>query len=509
MEFGVFSTVVFYRKYRPFKLSEVVGQEPIITTLKNALKQGRIAHAYLFAGPRGTGKTSVARILAGSLNCRENRETMGEPCGLCDSCRAVLGGNYFDLIEIDAASNRGIDEIRNLRETVHYPPQQGRFKIYVLDEAHMLTEHAFNAFLKTLEEPPAHIVFILCTTEPHKIPLTIISRTQRFDFKLADLNTVVTHLAKIAALENLSIDKQALQLIGELANGSFRDGLMFLEKVAAAEIPQERTLSSSAGFDLEYVRRVLGLMNEKDAEDLINLITQKDTNSALILLNDLIERGINVEHLIKTMVRFLRKDLICGLGKLELREKMELLKLLVAASRETRLSPVAHLPLELAILEYCQNLEVGSGKLEAGNQESEVRDQKSGSGEKGIEVEERESKSRTTPPVEELKKIWPDFLAKIKPHNHTLEALLRGCRPVSIEEGILRLDFFYPFHKEQIEKEQNKHLVEEVASLVFGQKLRLHCFLAEKPPVQVMSIPKKTDLLEIAKEFFGGEIISG
>ena len=223
--------LVTARKWRPQKFSEVVGQEHITSTLKNAIKSNRIAHAYLFTGPRGVGKTTTARILAKSLNCTNPIDA--EPCNECEMCKEILGGQSMDIIEIDGASNRGIDEIRTLRESVKYAPTHGKYKIYIIDEVHMLTKESFNAFLKTLEEPPEHTVFIFATTDVHKVPATIISRCQRFDFRRIQLDTIKETLSGIAAAEKIEIDDKTLTIIAKKADGALRDAESFFDQVVS------------------------------------------------------------------------------------------------------------------------------------------------------------------------------------------------------------------------------------------------------------------------------------
>ncbi len=229
-----------YRKWRSQTFGELVGQKPVIDTLKNALESGKLAHAYLFAGPRGTGKTSTARLLAKTINCLHPQN--GEPCNECDQCREITAGNSFNVVEIDAASNRGIDSIRELREKVLVPPTIGKYKVYILDEAHMLTVEAFNALLKTLEEPPPHAIFVMATTDVHKMLPTVLSRCQRFDFKRITTRQIVEHLKFIAGQEQISLDQGAAELIARAASGGMRDALSLLDQ-AIAYCGQEVSLS--------------------------------------------------------------------------------------------------------------------------------------------------------------------------------------------------------------------------------------------------------------------------
>src|ERR1700742_2890157 len=251
------SYTVLARKYRPQKFSEVIGQDHVTRTLQNAIEQGRIAHGYIFSGHRGIGKTTVARILAMALNCRSKDHPVAEPCGICESCTEVRAGNAVDVIEIDAATNRGIDEIRELREAARYRPARDRFKIYILDEAHQITDAAFNALLKTLEEPPDHIVFMMATTQPEDIPQTIRSRCQHFSFHAVKLEDIVGQLRSIATAENISADDATLALLAEAGDGSMRDALSIMDQ-AIASAPTENGIPA---LNADEVRSLMGTVS--------------------------------------------------------------------------------------------------------------------------------------------------------------------------------------------------------------------------------------------------------
>ncbi|HEX5368559.1 MAG TPA: DNA polymerase III subunit gamma/tau, partial [Dehalococcoidia bacterium] len=267
---GYILSDILYRKWRPTRFDELFGQEHVATTLKNALATGRVAHAYLFCGPRGTGKTSTGRILAKALNCIERQN--GEPCNRCESCLSYSAGRAMDLVELDAASNRGIDEIRSLRDKVAFAPGAGDFKIYLIDEVHMLTDAAFNALLKTLEEPPPHAVFVLATTDPQKLPATILSRCQRFDFRRAPLASMVGNLQRICDGEGITCEQAALELIARSATGSHRDAVNLLDQLA-----------TSYGNDLttEHVRAGLGLIGDERSGRLARLALNADLAGGL------------------------------------------------------------------------------------------------------------------------------------------------------------------------------------------------------------------------------------
>ncbi len=362
--------LALYRKYRPKKLSELLGQEPNVEILKNAAKQNRIGHAYLFYGSRGTGKTTTARLIAKLLNC-EKRNTdeafqkNGEPCNECRSCREIDTNTSFDVIEIDAASNRGIDEIRNIKEELKMAPTGGGVKVYIIDEAHMLTPAAWNALLKTLEEPPRHAVFILATTEYEKIPGTITSRTQRFLFKKAAKKTILEKLRSMAKTENIPIDEPALLLIAAAAEGSFRDAESLLDQLH----------SRGTKINLETAERIIGRVGLTHVHALAEYILTDNLSKALGYLETIREEGLNPIQLTKDLIHYLRKvitlkanpDLEASFAEEFTDEEMKgveklaehvtsakhipLLQALIRAYSEMRYSPFQTIPLEIALME--------------------------------------------------------------------------------------------------------------------------------------------------------------
>ena len=355
--------LALYRKYRPAAFQDLVGQEHIVRTLTNALTLDRVGHAYLFVGPRGTGKTTTARLLAKALNCTERGES-GEACGTCQNCEAFVAGRHPDLVEIDAATHTGVDHMRQIREGVRVTPIMSAYKTYVIDEAHMLSKGAVNALLKTLEEPPEHAVFVLATTEIEKIPATILSRAQRFDFRMLTVEEIRNRLAMLAEAEGAEISEDAIDLLAQAADGSVRDGETLLEQVLAF-------IGEKA--DREEVMGLLGIPDPLVVRDLGRAMLTRDAAKALTILDSAIEKGADAETLARRLISYLRDVLLISVepalaetvekqaGRAQRQgaqedaaslDKAFLLSLLpdvMTARERVRLSPVPHLPLELVI----------------------------------------------------------------------------------------------------------------------------------------------------------------
>lgn len=287
-----------YRKYRPSNFDEVVGQQPIIQTLKNAIVQNRIAHAYLFCGPRGTGKTSIAKIFAKMLNCEDESN---KPCGKCTNCKMVQNGSHPDIIEIDAASNNGVDEVRNLIDKVKYAPMQGKYKVYIIDEVHMMTTGAFNALLKTIEEPPAHVVFILATTEPNKVIPTIISRCQRFDFNKVSQKDIEKRLSIVCKEEKIEIDPEAISLIAQLADGGMRDSLSILDQCIAY---------CSSNITVDNVREIYGVLTTSDIGKLFGHLYAHEVDALIQQIQECSDKGMDLKRLTSDFITLLKESII-------------------------------------------------------------------------------------------------------------------------------------------------------------------------------------------------------
>jgi len=366
-------SLVFYRKYRPQVFAEFIGQEHIVKTLTNALLNGMVSHAYLFSGPRGSGKTTLARLLAKAVNC-ENRKKGGfEPCNKCNSCLEIMKDRSMDLIEIDAASHRGIDEIRELRDGIKFAPTKSKYKVFIVDESHQLTREAANALLKTLEEPPSHAIFILATTEIHKMTPTTISRCQRFDFRKLTIPEILKKLELISKKEKVKIEKAALELIALNSEGSIRDGESLLDQVF--------TLYGNSGKEIgsENVKDILGLVETELVSKFTGFLCQKKAPEAINFLNEVTEKGLDLQEFSKALINYLRQALILkltgskggqnpiitGLTKEEFQkleeqatllkeiELQKILNLFLEAANKMKYSSIPQLPLELAIIEVC------------------------------------------------------------------------------------------------------------------------------------------------------------
>jgi len=365
------ANLVLYRKYRPQTFAEVIGQEHVVQTLTNAISSGMISHAYLFSGPRGTGKTTLARLLAKAVNCENRKSGEYEPCNKCSSCLEIMQGNEMDLIEIDAASHRGIDDIRELRDGIKFVPTKSKYKVFILDEAHQLSKDAANALLKTLEEPPSHAIFVLATTEIHKMIPTVISRCQRFDFRRLTLPEIIKRLEIIAGKEKVKVERAALELIALNSGGAIRDGEGLLD--------QALTFAGSRGeIKAEDIKDLLGLVEVELVAKFCDFLCQKKASEAINFLNEVTDRGADLQEFAKILINYLRQALILkitgveegnpiitGLTKEEFQklqnqaanfkeeEIRNILNLFLEAENKMRYSPILQLPLELAIIEAC------------------------------------------------------------------------------------------------------------------------------------------------------------
>ena len=371
---GPMSYLVLARKWRPRRFAELVGQEHVVQTLTNAISMGMISHAYLFGGPRGCGKTTTARLLAKTLNCQNRKDGEFEPCNKCESCLEISEGRALDLIEIDAASHRGIDEIRELKEGIRFAPSKSKYKVFIIDESHQLTKEASNALLKTLEEPPSHAIFILATTEVHKMIPTIISRCQRFDFRKLTLPEIINRLDIIAKKEKVKVEKEALEMIAISSGGSVRDAESLFDQALTFAGSKE----NGGEIKANDIKNILGLVELKAVADFCDYLAQKKAPEAINLLNEITNGGQDVQEFAKSLINYLRQVLILKIAGQELSgsiiagfTKEELLRLknhsaafqeaqlkniinlFLEAENKMRYSPIIQLPLELAVIESC------------------------------------------------------------------------------------------------------------------------------------------------------------
>ena len=508
---------VFYRKWRPSSFSQLVGQEHVSTTLRQAIRQGRVSHSYLFCGPRGSGKTTTARIVAKAVNCLDIQD--GDPCNACAICQSINGGQFMDIIELDAASNRGIDEIRDIREKVNFAPAQGKRKVYIIDEAHMLTDAASNAFLKTLEEPPAHVIFVLCTTEAHRILPTIISRCQRFDFRRIGSELIYNRLADITEAEGVNVEPEALRLVARHASGSLRDAENLLEQLV---------VSSSDGVTLKQVEALLGLDNGESALELVKYLLMGNTSAALSAVNRAAWGATDLRQLHKQTIELLRAVMHLQWGSedavdlhddvtAQLKELVGNLPpwrivrgLKIWGDVNMRYDAPSTLPLELAVVEICEDTAPPAAQPPPAARSAAPAQQsraprggapppQRGAPDAGRPAaarppakapEQPSGQRRTAPdpaPVSELGAQWlvaVKVLARHKGKKYNLGALLRDCKAnaVSLEGNTLVLGFSNKANLERMQEEMedpgSRRQVTEAVTESFGATYELRLTLA-------------------------------
>jgi len=477
-----------YRKHRPQLFSEIIGQDHVRRVLENTLIQDKVSHAYLFSGPRGTGKTTTARLLARAVNCSKRKKA--DPCNNCPSCREIAEGRSADIIEIDAASNRGVDEIRDLREKIVFAPLSTKFKVYIIDEVHMLTKDAFNALLKTLEEPPAHAILILATTELHKVPETIISRCIRLHFHLAPAEKVIDLLEKVAKAEKLAIDKPALELVAARAEGSYRDALTLLGSLSA----QTEKLTA------EQIRAVIGLPSEEALNSLRQAIEHGKTQELAEFLRQFYSSGGDLAVLVKNLADELKKEILAepaqALTKANLLEE---LLLLLARSRSSA-DPSA------LIISTLIGRALANGANETKPLVKPAMTDLHQAPEATPAVDTVSSKT-TQISSEEKKKFWPAFLARVKEQNHALYAVVRSASLVGISEDKLTLAVKFRFYMERLYETKNRQLVEKIAQEIAQAPLALECIVRADLPVEV-TVNQEEDLLKTAVDVFEIEGVS-
>lgn len=522
------NNIAYYLKYRPQTLSELIGQEEVKKTLLSAYQSNKLSHAYLFVGPRGTGKTSTARILAKMVNCEGKGESgKGEvPCNQCATCVSITDGSNLDLIEIDAASNRGIEDIRALREKIKLAPSSARKKVYIIDEVHMLTTEAFNALLKTLEEPPAHALFILATTDAGKVPQTILSRVQRMDFKLATNPELMEVLRKIAKKEGIDIDEDALKMLIKKSDGSFRDGVKLLDQVSSFEGKITKAI----------LEKSLKSSKFEDILDLIKSFHKKDTKSALSIIFKQIENGVDVKEFILSLMDILRNLVFIrnGLGEemvkshfneekyAELlalpeifsnRDLVNNLNILQDSLEKLKFTSIPQLPLELAVVEICgegTNKTIEDGKLKM-EKPPAIHSQPSTIKEPSFTVYHPPSNSDSSD-IQILKEKWTFVLETIRPYNFSLEALLRSTNIAECNETAIIMEVPYSFHQRILEAPKNRELLESILSEILGRQIKVSTVLgvrpARKEDVVNIEIAADDEIIRAAAEIFNSDTVN-
>ncbi len=467
---------VLYQKYRSQDFDQIIGQENVTKLLKNAVKKEQLAHAYLFVGSRGTGKTSAARILAKAVNCK-NIKKDGNPCLECENCVSIAEGKFLDLVEIDAASNRGIDQIRELKEKIEFSPSLGKYKVYIIDEVHMLTTEAFNALLKTLEEPPAHIIFILATTDVHKLPPTILSRCQRYDFKLGTDDEIKDLIKDICKKEKIIIKEDALDVLVQNAKGSYRDALSLLDVVYSG---QEQNKSE---ITLDEVRKTLGLPDSEKVLLLLRYLLDGDGSKALEIIESLEESGVNLQQFTSYVLDILRRilggkikgDLEKEYGfvrDLEMKDIHKLINLFLEAENRIRYANNQALVLEMIIPEMMRpNV---NSEIKMVNRDVKKQIPTTNPDEKEIVKTDVNEESKDVS-LEEIKEKWEQIIEEIRPFNGHLYAFVGGGHIRSFENGTLHLEVPFSFHKDRIETPKSRNIISQVFMKIYGVACNIEC----------------------------------
>jgi DNA polymerase-3 subunit gamma/tau len=506
-----------YRRWRPQVWDEVVGQDHVIQTLRNAVRGDRVAHAYLFAGPRGTGKTTTARLLAKAVNCLDD-DLAVRPCNHCQHCLAVNEGRFMDLIEIDAASNTSVDDVRDLRDRINFSPNEGRFKVYIIDEVHMLSTAAFNALLKTLEEPPQHAIFVLATTEVHKIPTTVLSRCQRHEFRRLPLATIRSFLQTQIEAAGFEVEPAALDLIARQATGSLRDAISLLDQLT----------STGEAVDLEQAQAVLGTATDEAVLGVVDAVVASNPAGGLSLINDVIDSGADPRQLARQIVDYLRSILLIKMGNGDLVEALEsvrgkmkeqesalsadqLVRAIDAfnhAALEGRATWQPKLPLELAMVESASRRSADRGEqqpeapaasgptgAEAGPQPSNpgrVKAAKTAAGRSSADKEPPDPDADLT--FEDVLDRWDSILAAAYQRDPRCQALLNSGRPLGMKGDRLVVGFASDLLREKMEKDDNMAVATAALEQALGRPVGLRCVLSaawdhhsdpgERPPVE-------------------------
>jgi DNA polymerase III subunit gamma/tau len=523
-----------YQKYRPQKFSEIFGQNNIKTTLQNEIINNKVSHAYLFCGPRAVGKTTLARVLAKAVNCQKKKEKEYEPCNECDSCLSITNFSNLDVIEVDAASNTGVDNVRdNIISLSRVKSSNNKFKVFIIDEVHMLSLSAFNALLKTLEEPPANVIFILCTTEAYKLPLTIVSRCERFDFKRISVGDMVLKLEKITKNEKLDIDNEVLELVARKSDGHLRDAESLLSQIISI---------SGKKIDLSSAKLIIP-HNEMDENiSFLESLSKKDTLSAVKTINELVYNGINLKNFSNDLVELLRKMILgkvnnslpSNLG-LDLGEKAEsqinnlnknfslddlisITEEIILASKNIPESLIPQMPLELAIINICKGKKIDFNDIEEKTNALKENSNNNASYKKDVLSEDKEvgggdDVAKPSSVVEkniceDNEKLWPEFLKKLRSKNHSLSFVMQSCSIDHFDDKKVCLSFQYKFHKERIETPEIKKIVEETLEEVYKKNLKIETLLGKNDKTIKNKKGNNKNIVNDLLKTFGGQVIN-
>lgn len=480
--------ITLYRKYRPKNFEEVAGQKEIVKTIKTSLRNGKTSHAYLFTGPRGVGKTTLARLIAKGVNCLENGIT-DEPCNRCENCLAINNGTFLDMVEIDAASNRGIDEIRQLKEKINYQPVKGRKKIYIIDEVHMLTKEAFNALLKTLEEPPEHVIFILATTEADKILPTIISRCQRYDFKTLSLNDMKEQLRFIGKNEGVDIPDDVLELIYESSGGSVRDAVSILERIMVTCLGEEITLEKS--------EEVLGVTSAKKMEEFLMEIKEKNYTKLVKTLDNFWNDSVEIELFFKDFAKYCKG--LMAKGELEIEKGFTIIGCIFDSLNKFKYEEDKRLVGYVIVDNLMKRTVKPTEVIVERVVEKEITPTK-----EEIKSERKEKLEGIT--LEYIAGKWNEIVKEAKREKITLGAFLITAKPYKLEDDILYIGFDTEssFCKEQMENSAYNDVFTEVVRKIINPKLKLkYITIGKKKEIEKDS----GDFTKKIVDFFGGEIM--